>query len=210
MIRVLIADPHDLARKGLAQILTDGPGTFVIDEAESGEEALHKACKNDYDLIVADILIFCGEGLDVLKELKSRSPELPVLALSVLPEEHYAVRALRAGASGYLIKGSTADELVGAIKTVATGGTYINQSLAEKLVFNLLSNCDKPLHETLSDREFQVMRMFASGKKARAIAGEMSLSVKTVNTYRYRLLHKLGMKSNAELTHYAVQHNLLK
>jgi two-component system, NarL family, invasion response regulator UvrY len=209
MIRVLIADSHALARKGLAQILTDGPARFIVDEAESGEETLHKACGNNYDLIVVDVLIACGEGLDVLNELKSRCPELPVLALSVFPEEHYAVRALRAGVAGLLMKEGAADELVGAINTVSAGGRYISKSLAEKLVFNLLSNCDKPRHETLSDREFEVMRMFASGKKARAIAGELSLSVKTVNTYRYRLLHKMGMKSNAELTHYAVEHNLL-
>jgi len=209
MPRILVADDHVLVRKGLVQILTDSSDTFIVDEAETGEETLHQARKNNYDIIVVDVSISYGEGLDVLKELKSRSPELPVLALGALSEEHYAVRALRAGAAGYLMKESAADELVGAIKTVSAGGKYINQSLAEKLVFNLISNCDKPPHETLSDREFQVMRMFASGKKAKAIAGEMSLSVKTVNTYRYRLLHKMRMKSNAELTHYAVQHNLL-
>jgi two-component system, NarL family, invasion response regulator UvrY len=209
MPRILIADDHALVRKGLVQILTDCADTFMVDEAETGEETLHKARKNDYDVIVVDVFISCEEGLDVLKELKSRSPELPVLALSMLPEEHYAVRALRAGAAGYLVKESAADELVGAIRTVSAGGKYINRSLAEKLVFNLLSNGDKPLHETLSDREFKVMRLFAAGKKAREIGGEMSLSVKTINTYRYRLLHKMGMKSNAELTHYSVQHNLL-
>jgi two-component system, NarL family, invasion response regulator UvrY len=209
MTRILIADDHAIVRKGLVQILTDGHDSFVVDEADSGEEALRKARDNNYDLVLLDISMPGKGGLDVLKELKSHSPDLPALILSIHPEEQYAVRALRAGASGYLTKGSAADELADAIRKVLAGGKYISSSLAEKLAFGLVSDSEKPLHGTLSDREYQVMRMIASGKTPRAIAEEMSLSVKTISTYRARLLHKMRMKSNAELTHYAIQNSLV-
>jgi DNA-binding NarL/FixJ family response regulator len=209
MTRILIADDHAIVRKGLVQILTEVPDTFVIDEAGGGEEALDKAMHNDYDLVILDISMPGTSGLDVLKELKSHNTELPVLMLSIHPEEHYAVRALRSGASGYLTKGSAADELVGAIRKVLSGGKYISASLAENLAYGLISDAGRPLHETLSVREYQVMSMIASGKTTRVIAREMSLSVKTISTFRARLLHKMKMKSNAELTHYAIQKNLL-
>jgi two-component system invasion response regulator UvrY len=209
MTKILIADDHAIVRKGLVQILTAGPDTVTIDEVGSGEEALDKAWGNDYDLVLLDISMPGRSGLDVLRDMKIHSPELPVLMLSMHPEEQYAVRALRAGASGYLTKGSAADELAVAIRKVLSGGTYISTSLAEKLAFGLVNDAGRPLHETLSVRENQVMRMIASGKPARAIAGEMSLNVKTVSTYRARILHKMKMKSNAELTHYAIQNSLL-
>jgi two-component system, NarL family, invasion response regulator UvrY len=210
MTRVLIADDHAIVRKGLVQILTECPDTFVVDEAASGEEALRQTEDNNYDLVLLDISMPGKGGLDVLKELKGHTPDLPVLILSIHPEEQYAVRALRAGASGYLTKGSAADELTAAIRKVLAGGKYISSSLAEKLAFGLVGEAEKPLHGTLSDREYQVMRMIASGKTPRAIAEELTLSVKTVSTYRGRLLRKMRMKSNAELTHYAIQNSLVE
>jgi len=209
MIKILIADDHAIVRKGLVQILTDVPDTFSIDEADCGEEALKRALHNDYDLVLLDISMPGKGGLEVLDVLKSQRPKLPVLVLSMHPEEQYAVSALRAGASGYLTKGSAAEELVSAITKVLAGGKYISNSLAEKLAYGLLGNAEKPLHGTLSDREYQVMRMIASGKTPSGIAEEMSLSVKTVSTYRVRLMRKMKMKSNAELTHYAIKNNLV-
>jgi two-component system invasion response regulator UvrY len=209
MIKILIADDHAIVRKGLVQILTDVPDTFSIDEADCGEEALKRALHNDYDLVLLDISMPGKGGLEVLDVLKSQRPKLPVLVLSMHPEEQYAVRALRAGASGYLPKGSAAEELVSAIRKVLTGGKYVSNSLAEKLAFGLLDQAEKPLHGTLSARENQVMRMIASGKTPSGIAEEMSLSVKTVSTYRVRLMRKMKMKSNAELTHYAIKNNLV-
>jgi len=144
-----------------------------------------------------------------LKESKSQKPELPVLILSIHPEEQYAMRALKAGASGYLTKESAPDELITAIRKVALGGRYVSSSLAEKLAFDLGASIGRPLHQTLSDREYQVMCMIASGKKAKEIAEELSLGIKTVNTYRYRTLQKMMMKSNAELTRYAIENQLL-
>jgi two-component system, NarL family, invasion response regulator UvrY len=209
MIKILIADDHAIVRKGLVQILTDVPDTFAVDEADNGEDALNRALHNDYELVLLDISMPGKGGLEVLDVLKSQRPKLPVLILSMHPEEQYAVRALRAGASGYLTKGSAADELVSAIKKVLAGGKYVSNSLAEKLVFGLVDKFEKPLHGTLSAREYQVMRMIASGKTPSGIAEEMSLSVKTISTYRVRLLRKMKMKSNAELTHYAIKNNLV-
>jgi len=209
MPRILIADDHAIVRKGLVQILTEAPEAFVIDESGSGEEAIAKAAHNDYDLVILDISMPGKGGLEVLKELKDHNTELPVLMLSMQPEDQYAVRALRSGASGYVTKGSAADELVGAIRKILAGGRYISSSLAENLVYGLISDEGRPLHEALSVREDQVMRMIAAGKATREIARELSLNVKTVSTFRTRLLHKMKMKSNAELTHYAIQKNLL-
>ena len=209
MTRILIADDHAIVRKGLVQILADGPDKVTVDEAGSGEEALDKVRDNDYHLVLLDISMPGKSGLEVLQELKSDKPALPVLMLSIHPEEQYAVRALRSGASGYLTKGSAADELLDAIKKVLTGGKYISSSLAEKLAFGLLGDAGKQLHEFLSQREYQVLLMIASGKAPRDIARELSLSVKTVSTFRSRLLHKMRMQSNAELTHYVISNNLL-
>lgn len=209
MINILIADDHAIVRKGLVQILSEGPDQIAVDEASNGMEALAMADTNDYDLVIVDVSMPGSSVLDVLKELKSRRPGLPVLVLSVHPEDQYAVRTLRAGAAGYLTKLSAADELVGAIRKVLAGGIYISNSLAEKLAFGLAGNAEKPLHGSLSDREYQVMCLIASGKTASLIAGEMSLSVKTVSTYRARLLKKMNMKNNAELTHYAIMKKLV-
>jgi len=149
-------------------------------------------------------------GLDVIKQLKNEKPELYVLVLSIHPEEQYAVRVLKAGASGYLTKESATDELIEAIQKVSTGKKYISSSLAEKLAFDLEIGAEKPLHENLSDREYEVMCMIASGKMMKMIAEELFLSVKTISTYRSRILEKMKMKSNAELTHYAIKHGLVE
>ena len=208
MNKILIADDHAIVRKGLVQILTADYDMVSIDEAGSGEEALVKVWDNDYDLVLLDISMPGRNGLEVLKELKSRSPGLPVLMLSMHPEEQYAVQALRSGASGYLSKGSAADELAAAVRKAMAGSTYVSSSLAEKLAFGLVSDGGRALHEKLSAREYQVMRMIAAGKPPREIAGELSLSVRTINVYRSRILHKMKMKSNADLTHYAIQNKL--
>jgi len=209
MIRVLIADDHPIYRQGLLQILMEVPGMFAIDQAGSGEEALSMAWDNEYDLVLLDISMPGRGGLDALKTLKDQLPKLPVLVLSMHPEEQYAIRALRAGASGYLNKECAWDELVNAIKKVLGGGKYVSAALAEKLADNLGSgNADKPLQEILSDREYQVFRMIASGKTVSAIAEELSLSIKTISTHRVRILGKMKLKNNAELIHYAITNKL--
>jgi two-component system, NarL family, invasion response regulator UvrY len=208
MIRILIADDHPIYRKGLLQILMEVPGMFAVDEAGSGEEALAKVWDNDYDLVLLDISMPGRGGMDALKVLKSHCPKLPVLVLSMHPEEQYAVRALRAGASGYLNKECAWNELVNAIRKVLEGGKYVSPALAENLAANLGINADKPLQEVLSDREYQVFRMIASGKTVGAIAEELSLSIKTVSTHRVRILGKMRLKNNAELIHYAVTNKL--
>lgn len=197
MIKILIADDHAIVRKGLVQILADSPDAIVIAEASDGEEVFGKVSGGDFDLVLLDISMPGRGGLDVLKELKSRNPGLPVLILSMHPEEQYAVRALRCGASGYLTKGSASDELLHAINKVLSGGKYISSSLAEKLAESLGNNAEKAPHETLSNREYQVMRMIGAGKTASEIAAEMSLSVKTISTFRARTPHKMKMKNNS-------------
>lgn len=209
MIKVLITDDHAVVRKGLKQIIDETPGMLAADEASSGNEALEKIRKNDYDVVLLDISMQGKSGLDTLKELKLERPGLPVLILTIYPEEQYAVRVLKAGASGYLTKESAPEELVTAIKKVAEGGRYISPSLAEKLAFNIGADTDIDPHERLSDREYQVMCMIASGKTVSEIADEMSLSVKTISTYRSRILEKMEMKNNAEMTHYAIKKELV-
>jgi len=209
MIQVLIADDHAVVREGLRQILSGVPDMVVAGEAGSANEVLREVRKNQYNVLVLDIAMPGRTGLDVLKELKQEQPGLPVLILSMYPEEQYAVRVLRAGASGYMTKESAPEELVGAIRKVARGKKYISPSLAETLVGNLDIDADKPMHQMLSDREYQVMCMIASGKKVSEIAEALSLSVKTVSTYRTRVLEKMRLKSNAELTLYAVEQRLV-
>ncbi len=209
MIKVLITDDHAVVRKGLKQIIDETPGMLAADEASSGNEALEKIRKNDYDVVLLDISMQGKSGLDTLKELKLERPNLPVLILTIYPEEQYAVRVLKAGASGYLTKESAPEELVTAIKKVSEGGRYISPSLAEKLAFKIGADTDIDPHERLSDREYQVMCMIASGKPVTDIADEMSLSVKTISTYRSRILEKMGMKNNSELTHYAIKQELV-
>lgn len=208
--KILIADDHVIVREGLKQIVAETSDMVVADEAGSGHEVLNKVLKNDYDVVVLDITMPGMNGVDILNQLKNQRPELPVLILSIHPEEQYAVRVLRAGASGYLTKESAPDELIAAIRKVSAGKKYVSSSLAEKLAFELETDTEKPLHETLSDREYQVMCMIASGKTVKEIAEELFLSVKTISTYRARILKKMIMKNNAELTYYAIKHGLVE
>jgi DNA-binding NarL/FixJ family response regulator len=209
MIEILIADDHAIVREGLKQIVADTSDMIVIDEASDGHEVLALLSKNNYDVVVLDMAMPGLTGLDILKQIKRETPKLPVLILSVHPEEQYAVRALKAGASGYLTKESAPDELITAIRKVSMGGKYITSFLAEKLAFELEVDTEKPPHKTLSDREFQVMCMIAKGRTIKNIAEELYLSPKTVSTYRSRILEKMKMKSNEELTHYAINNHLI-
>jgi two-component system invasion response regulator UvrY len=209
MIRVLIADDHAIVREGLKQILSEIPDMMVVDEAFDGEEALRKTQTDTWDVLVLDLAMPGRSGLDILEQLKGTRPWRPVLVLSMHAEEMYAVRVLRAGASGYLTKESTPYELVKAIRKVLSGGKYVSASLAETLALRLDDTTERPLHETLSQREFQVLRMLASGKTITEVAGELSLSVKTVSTYRARVLEKLNLRNNAEAIRYAVDHHLV-
>ena len=210
MIKIFIADDHAIVREGLKQIVAETSDMAVTDEADTGHEVLEKVSENDYDVLVLDITMPGLNGLDALKQLRSQRPDLPVLVLSIHPEEQYAVRVLRAGASGYLTKESAPDELISAIRKVSMGGKYVTPSLAEKLASDLVADGKKPLHETLSDREYQVLCMIASGKTVTEIAGELFLSEKTISTYRSRILEKMKMKTNAELIHYAIKHGLVE
>jgi len=209
MLQILVADDHAVVREGVKQILADVSDMVVKGEAKDGPETLEKAMRNDYDVILLDISMPGRNGLEILKEIKVRLPKLPVLILSMHPEEQYAVRALRAGAAGYLTKASAPQELIGAIRKASRGGKYVTASLAEKLAFELDADTEKPPHETLSNREYQVMLMLASGNTVGEIAEELCLSAKTISTYRTRIMEKMGMKKNAELTLYAVKNNLV-
>lgn len=210
MIKVLIADDHAVVRQGLRQILAETADMAVAGEAANGPEALARARSEEYDVLVLDITMPGRSGFDILKELRVEKPNLPVLVLSMHAEEQFAVRLLKAGASGYLNKESAPDELVKAIRKVVSGGRYVSPALAEKLAFEIDSDTDRLLHESLSNREFQVMRMMASGKTVKEIANDLSLSVKTISTYRARILDKMNLRTNAELIHYAIQNQLIE
>jgi len=209
MIKILVVDDHAIVREGLKQIVEDTSGLAVTGEAANEQETLELLRKHDFDVVLLDIAMTGRGGLEVLKQIKQEKPELPVLILSMYPEEQYAVRALKMGAAGYLTKVSAPDELIKAIKKIATGRKYVSNSLAEKLAFNLEIDTEKPLHECLSNREFQVMCLITSGKTVKNIAEKLSLSVNTVSTYRFRILDKMRMKTNSELTHYAIKNQLV-
>lgn len=209
MIKILIADDHAVVRRGLRQIINDEPDLDVVAEAQNGQEVLDQLEKTDCNVLVLDITMPDKNGLAVLQEVKAARPRLPVLILSMHPEDQFALRALKLGASGYLTKESAPEELVGALRKVVSGGKYISSTLAEQLVSEIASDSPRPSPERLSEREFQVLRMIAQGKTISQIAEEMHLSVKTVSTYRTRLLLKMKMKTNAELVRYAVQHGLV-
>jgi two-component system invasion response regulator UvrY len=209
MIKILIADDHAIVREGLKQILAETLDMVVADEATTGNEVLEKVLENEYDVVILDISMPGRDGVDILKQLKGHNPRLPILVLSMHSEDQYAVRVLKAGAAGYMTKESAPEDLITAIRRIATGRKYISSSLAEKLAFDLERDSKKPSHETLSDREYQVMCMIASGKRAQEIAEELCLSVKTVSTYRARILEKMKMKNNAELMRYAIRYGLV-
>ena len=210
MIKILIVDDHAIVREGLKQILSETSDMVASDEACNGHEALEKIRKKNYDVVILDLSLPDISGLEILKEIKSIKPKTLVLILTIHPEEQYAIRTLKAGASGYLTKESAHDELINAIRKISSGGKYVTESLAEKLAFDLEVDSEKPLHETLSDREYEVMCKLASGETVNKIAKEMHLSPKTISTYRTRVLEKIGMKTNAELTRYAMQHGLIE
>lgn len=209
MIRVLIADDHTLVRKGLRQLLLQNRVVGVVDEAKDDKETIAKVSANPYDVVLLDISFPGRSGIEVLKQIRALRPKLPVLILSMHPEEQYAVRALRAGAAGYLTKESAPDELVEAIQKLARGGKYITASLADRLAEEIGEPSEKMPHERLSDREYQVMCLIASGKTVKEIGAELNLSVKTISTHRTRILRKMGMKNNAQLTHYAIKYKLV-
>lgn len=209
MIRLLVADDHTIVRRGIAQIIAETPDIIVADEARNGQEVLERIHKHSYDLVLLDISMPGRDGLEILKEVKGLKPKLAVLMLSMYPEEQYAIRALRSGAAGYLTKESAPDELIAAIRKVVSGGKYVSTALAERLAAKLEAHPDKALHELLSDREYQIMCMIASGKTPTDIAQLLSLSVKTISTYRTRILVKMHLKSTADITRYAIQNNLV-
>jgi two-component system invasion response regulator UvrY len=209
MIKILIADDHAIVRRGLKQILEDTSDLMVAGEATSGREVVELIRKEEFDVVVLDISMPGRNGLEVLKDIKSEHRQLPVLVLSMYPEEQYAVRVLKAGAAGYLTKESAPDELIKAIRKVAGGGKYITSSLADRLACELEYDVSQPLYQKLSDREYTVLCLLASGKTITEIAAELSLSPKTISTYRTRILDKLNMKTNAEVMHYAMQQGLV-
>lgn len=208
-MKIMIADDHSVVRAGLKQILSEVPDISSVDEAANADELLSKVRRNTYSVIVLDIAMPGKSGLDALKEIRADFPDVPVLILSMYPEDQYAVRVLRAGAAGYMTKDSAPDELVTAIRTVARGRKYVSPSVAERLVTELDTDAEKSPHEMLSDREFQILRLIASGRTVGEIANNLFLSVKTVSTYRRRILDKMHLKNNAELTTYAIQNHLV-
>jgi len=210
MIRVLVADDHAVVRRGVVQILAESPHIVVAGEASCGSEVLRAVRENDYDIVLLDIAMPGGSGLEVLKELQSLKPDVQVLILSMYPEKQYALRALKAGAAGYLTKDSAPDELIEAIERISQGNKYITRSLAQEMASELGGRAGKELHEALSDREYQVMRLLAAGKSVSEIATQLSLSVKTVSTYRTRILEKLNLKTTAEIMHYALARGLVE
>ena len=209
MIRILIADDHTIVREGLKQVFVETAGMTVADEASNGQEVLSKVRRNNYDIVLLDISLPGMSGLDVLKQLKSTKPKLPVLILSIHPEEQYAVRSIRAGASGYLTKDSAMDELIKAVRKIVKGGKYITDSLAQRIAVEIDVKTEKPIHESLSDREYQILCLIASGKTPTEIAKMLSLSTKTVSTHRARILRKMKMSNNAQLMRHALKHNLV-
>jgi len=196
-------------RRGLKLILSEEFSRIIFGEARNGQEVLDHVWKQDWDIVVLDITMPGRSGLEVLRELKQLRPKLPVLILSMHSEDQFGMRVLKAGAAGYMTKENVPEELVKAIKKVLAGGKYISPGLAEQLAFNLDEDTGRPPHEKLSDREYQVMCMIASGRTVKEIAVELTLSIKTISTYRTRILEKLKMKSSAELTYYAVKNKLV-
>lgn len=209
MIRILIADDHAIVRKGLKQILVEEYPSAKVEEVGDAETLINKAIQDDWDVVICDLSMPGRSGLDALRQIKQTSPSLPVLIMSMHPEDQYALRVLKAGASGYLSKESIHDELIKAIHIVLLGKKFITPSIAEKLAEAFDSDAGQQTHESLSDREFDVFKLLAAGKSVSEIAAQLSLSVTTVSTYRARIMEKMSMKSNAELTRYALEKKLI-
>jgi two-component system invasion response regulator UvrY len=208
-MRILIADDHAVVRRGLKEILASEHDMEVVGEAKNGDEALELVRKVDWDVAVLDFSMPGRSGVELIKEIKRRHPGRPVLVLSMLPEEAHAAQVFKAGGSGYINKESAGEELTAAIRKVANGGKYVSANFAEKLATDLAPDAEKPLHESLSDREYRVMWLLASGKQINQIAAEMFLSPSTISTYRARILKKLKLTDNAALVRYAVKQQLI-
>jgi two-component system, NarL family, invasion response regulator UvrY len=210
MINIFIADDHELVREGLKKILKEDIDIRVVGEAQNASEVLEKMHTTECDIILLDMNMPGRSGIDLITDLKILKPQLKILVLSIHPEDRYALRTLKAGASGYISKDTALDELVIAIRKIYARGKYLSYNLAEQLAFDVGSDKDKLPHECLSNRELEIMLMIVSNKKIKDIATELSLSISTVNTYRTRIYEKMNMKSNVELTHYAMNHDLLE
>ena len=210
MINILVIDDHALIRKGLKLILSDTPDIRVTGEAESGMQAISMARNDKYDMVLLDIALPDKHGIEVLKQLKDDNPDIKVIVLSMYPEDQYGVRALKAGAQGYLNKQSAPDLLVDAIRQVLGGRKYISSNIAEQLLNNMIGESQDLLHQSLSNREYQTLCLIASGRALSEIADTMALSPKTVSVYRARMLEKMGFKNNAEAIHYAITHHLVE
>jgi len=209
MIEILIADDHPIIREGLKQILKISPDIVIKGEASNGDEVLKLLRNNKYDLILLDLSLPKKNGIEVLKEIRKKLPKLPILILSIHSDEHFIIEALRSGASGYITKDSIPEELILAIKNVYNGQTYINQKVAEKLINKIKFNKGQLPHNILSPREYQVMIKIGQGKSLKEISEELSLSVKTISTYRTRILEKMDLKTNAQIIKYVIENNLL-
>lgn len=209
MIKIVIADDHDIVRAGLKQIISDSRDMKVTGESGNAEQLIELVKKHDYDVVLLDLKMSGMNGLDAIKHIKLLKPDLPVIVLSMHAEDQYAVRTIRAGASGYITKETASENLIAAIKKAVAGGRYISPALAESLADSIALGGNEVPHDALTDREFQVMCMIASGRSVSDIASELFLSVKTISTYRQRTLSKMNMKNNSELTHYVIKNNLL-
>ncbi len=209
MIRVLIADDHTIVRDGLKQILAETGDLVVAGEAVDGHDVLRKVREQDWDVLVLDMSMPGRSGIELIKQIKAEKPKLPILVLSMYQEEQYALRALRAGASGYLTKDTDAAQLIAVIRKIASGGVYLSGAMAERMAMSLIPASDSLPHTALSDRELSVFEMLVSGKSVTEIAERLCLSVKTVSTHKTRILQKMNMSSTAELVHYAVKHGLI-
>jgi two-component system invasion response regulator UvrY len=207
MIKVLIADDHAVVRRGIKQILSEEPDIQVLGEASNSDEVMAMLYKQKWDILILDITMPGKNGLDAMIEIAQRKPDLPILILTMHPEKEIAIRAFRTGASGYLTKDSIPGELIKAVRKIRSGGKYIGSDLAESIILSM--DEEKPPHQSLSEREFQVLCLIASGHTLSQISEKLSLSVKTISTYRARILEKLNLKTNVELTHYALKHKLV-
>lgn len=209
MIRILIADDHAIVRKGLRQLLVEEYPSATVEEVGDAESLVNKAMQGNWDVVICDLSMPGRSGLDALRQIKQTFPAMPVLIMSMHPEDQYAIRVLKAGASGYLNKDSIHDEVLRAIHTVMLGKKFITPSIAERLAEAFDDDNSKQTHESLSDREFDVFKLLAAGKSVSEIAAQLSLSVTTVSTYRARIMEKMNMKSNADLTRYALEKKLI-
>ncbi|MGE0368964.1 MAG: response regulator [Candidatus Dadabacteria bacterium] len=209
MLKVLIADDHPVVRQGVKQILAEELQLKQFGEARNAREVLESVSKKKWDILILDINLPDMNGLEILRQLKKVHPDLPVLVLTVFDEDQIAIRVLKAGASGFVTKETMPNELISAVKKIHSGGKYVSPSLAEKLVFNIYAEDEKPVHHKLSNREYQVICLIAAGKSVKQIAEELYLSIQTIRTYRTRILEKMEMNTDAELIHYAIQHGLI-